>query len=170
MKYVSLRDNFKNKQIDRYMKKKLFLGTLAAILSLTMATAEAQPRMQEKLTEEEQLLDAMHRTITSEKLFGYVKQLSDPALEGRLAGSPGMAKAVEIVKGYYEAWGLQPAGDKGGYIQEFPHPCVEIQPGSTMEILIPTPGVKKGEKVWIRKGYDWADGWFAGGMSGNGDV
>ena len=66
MKYVSLRDNFKNKQIDRYMKKKLFLGTCAAILSLTMATAEAQPRMQEKLTEEEQLLDAMHRTITSE--------------------------------------------------------------------------------------------------------
>ena len=56
------------------------------------------------------------------------------------------------------------------YIQEFPHPCVEIQPGSTMEILIPTPGAKKGETVWIRKGYDWADGWFAGGMSGNGDV
>ena len=97
------------------MNKKIFLGTLAAILSLTMATAEAQPRMQEKLTEEEQLLDAMHRTITSEKLFGYVKQLSDPALEGRLAGSPGMAKAVEIVKGYYEAWGLQPAGDKKRY-------------------------------------------------------
>lgn len=152
------------------MRKKIFLGTCAAILSLTMATAEAQPRMQEKLTEEEQLLDAMHRTITSEKLFGYVKQLSDPALEGRLAGSLGMAKAVEIVKGYYEEWGLKPVGDKGDYIQEFPHPCVEIQPGSTMEILIPTPGAKKGEKVWIRKGYDWADGWFAGGMSGNGDV
>ena len=51
------------------MRKKLFLGTCAAILSLTMATAEAQPRMEEKLTEEEQLLDAMHRTITSEKLL-----------------------------------------------------------------------------------------------------
>ena len=93
------------------MNKKIFLGTLAAILSLTMATAEAQPRMQEKLTEEEQLLDAMHRTITSEKLFGYVKQLSDPALEGRLAGSQGMAKAVEIVKGYYQEWDLKPVGD-----------------------------------------------------------
>ena len=87
------------------MTKKLFLGTFAAILSLTIATAEAQPRMEEKLTEEEQLLDAMHRTITSEKLFGYVKQLSDPALEGRLAGSPGMAKAVQIVKGSYQQWG-----------------------------------------------------------------
>ena len=96
MKYVSLRDNFKNKQIDRYMKKKLFFGTLAAILSLTMATAEAQPRMQEKLTEEEQLLDAMHRTITSDKLFGYVKQLSDPALEGRLAGSPGTVSYTHL--------------------------------------------------------------------------
>ena len=52
------------------MNKKIFLGTLAAILSLTMATAEAHPRMQEKLTEEEQVRDAMQRAISSEKHFG----------------------------------------------------------------------------------------------------
>ena len=56
-----------------------------------------------------------------------------------------MAKAVEIVKGYYQEWGLKPVGDKGGYIQEFPHPCVEIQPGSTMEILISTAFAIPGE-------------------------
>ena len=47
------------------MTKQLFLGTFAAILSLTIATAEAQPRMGEKLTGEWQLLDAILRAITS---------------------------------------------------------------------------------------------------------
>lgn len=77
------------------------------------------------------------------KDFGYVKQLSDPALEGRLAGSPGMAKAVDIVKGYFKEWKLIPRGENGSYIQLFPHPCVEIQPGSTMDILFPVTQDKK---------------------------
>lgn len=150
------------------MKRNILL--LAAILSLAAfrSSGYAQGSLPE-LTDEEKYLDAMHRTITSEKLFGYVRQLSDPTLEGRLAGSPGMAKAVDIVKGYYQAWGLIPAGDKDTYIQEFPHPCVEIKAGSTMDILFPTPAGKK-DVVWISKSYPWADGWFAGGMSGNGEV
>ena len=73
------------------------------------------------MTDEEMYLDAMHRNITTEKIFGYVKQLSDPALEGRLAGSPGMAKAVDIVKGYFKEWELIPGGENGSYIQLFPH-------------------------------------------------
>lgn len=85
----------------------------------------------------------MHHNITTEKIFGYVKQLSDPALEGRLAGSPGMAKAVDIVKGYFKEWKLIPRGENGSYIQLFPHPCVEIQPGSTMDILFPVTQDKK---------------------------
>lgn len=151
------------------MKKKILL--LAAAVSLTISHLPGYAQgSRPQLTDEEKYLDAMHRTITSAKLFDYVKQLSDPALEGRLAGSPGMAKAVDIVKGYYEAWGLTPAAGEGSYIQEFPHPCVEIKEGSTMEILFPTPQGKKKEVVWIGKSYPWADGWFAGGMSGNGEV
>lgn len=148
------------------------ISKIAIILSILLTgfrfAANAQMPLPE-MTEEEKYLDAMHRTITSEKLFGYVKQLSDPALEGRLAGSPGMAKAVEIVKGYYEEWGLVPKGDNGTYIQSYAHPCVEIQEGSTMDILFPVQASKK-DVVWISKSYPWADGWFAGGMSGNGDI
>ena len=120
------------------------------------------------LSDERKRLDTMHQVLTSEKLFGYVEQLSDSSLEGRLAGSPGMAKAVAIVEDYYRSWGLKPAGDNGGYIQLFPHPCVEIQPGSTMEVLFPIRAKEK--DTWIAKSYPWADGWFAGGMSGNGDI
>lgn len=148
------------------MKKGLFV--LSALLVLGSLSLSAQ-RKTADMTEEEMYLDAMHRNITTEKIFGYVKQLSDPSLEGRLAGSPGMAKAVEIVEGYFKQWELMPGGKDGSYIQPFPHPCVEIQPGSTMDILFPVTSNKK-ETVWISKTYPWADGWFAGGMTGNGEV
>lgn len=138
-------------------------------LMLSILETMAQPSRAGDLTDEQKYLDAMHRIITSEKLFGYVRQLSDSVLEGRLAGSPGMAKAVDIVKGYYLAWELIPAGDKGTYIQEFPHPCVEIKEGSTMDILFPILAGRK-DVAWISKSYPWADGWFAGGMSDNGEV
>lgn len=119
-------------------------------------------------TEEELFLASMHKHITSEKLFGYVVQLSDSSLRGRLAGSADMAKAVEIIKGYYSEWGLSPANGNT-YIQEYPHPCVEIQEGSTIEVLFPVKSGKK-ETVWVAKQYPWADGWYAGNASGNGDV
>lgn len=119
-------------------------------------------------SDNELFLRSMHQHITSEKLFSYVKQLSDSSLQGRLAGSPGMAKAVDIVQGYYAEWGLTPANGSS-YIQAYPHPCVEIKPGSTMEILFPVKTGKK-ETVWINKAYPWADGWFAGNSSGNGDI
>lgn len=148
------------------MKKGLLL--LSAFFALGAISLSAQ-RKADNMTDEEKYLNAMHRNITTEKIFGYVKQLSDPALEGRLAGSPGMAKAVDIVKGYFQKWNLLPKGDNGSYIQEFPHPCVEIQPGSTMDILFPIATGKK-EITWISKSYPWADGWFAGGMTSNGEV
>ena len=149
------------------MKKGLLL--LSAILALGSPSSSAQRRTA-TMTDEEMYLDAMHRNITTEKIFGYVKQLSDPALEGRLAGSPGMAKAVDIVKGYFKEWKLIPRGENGSsHIQLFPHPCVEIQPGSTMDILFPVTQDKK-KTVWISKTYPWADGWFAGGMTSNGEV
>lgn len=134
------------------------------------AGLRAQTRMQQTLTDGEKYLDAMHRHITSDKLYGYVCQLSDTALQGRLAGSEGMARAVEIVKGYYEKWRLLPAAGNGAYLQTYPHPCVEIKEGSTMEILFPLSGSRRKETVWLTKQYPWADGWFAGNLSGNGDI
>lgn len=141
--------------------KKIFLLVGLSCLCWSLS---AQPK---KASDTDQYLAAMHRYITSEKLFEYVKHLSDSSFEGRLAGSPGMAKAVKWAENRFEEWGLTPAGDNGTYIQQFPHPCVEVRKGSYMNILFPTG--KKGE-AWITKSYPWADGWFAGGTSGNGEV
>ncbi|MDR3140852.1 MAG: M28 family peptidase [Tannerellaceae bacterium] len=146
------------------MKKTIFL-----LFALLFTSSLAAQSTNNELTDEENYLDAMHRYITSAKLLGYVRQLSDSSLQGRLAGSPGMEKAVEIVKGYFEEWNLIPGGTNGSYLQEYPHPCVEIKAGSAMSVLFPTPAGKKGV-AWVMKEYPWADGWFAGNNSGNGEV
>ena len=91
---------------------------MAMVLAAASLTPAGAQRPQKQMTDEQKYLDAMHRNITSDKLFGYVEQLSDSTLEGRLAGSPGMAKAVKIVENYFKEWGLKPAGDNGSYIQE----------------------------------------------------
>ena len=54
------------------MKKGLLL--LSAILALGSLSSSAQRRTA-TMTDEEMYLDAMHRNITTEKIFGYVKQL-----------------------------------------------------------------------------------------------
>ena len=146
------------------MKKILILS--AFIMIAVSATAQQPSRTS---SPEELYLDAMHCYITSDKLFGYVKELSDSTLQGRLVGTEGMAKAVDIVKSYYADFGLLPGGPDGKYIQEYPNPVTEIQYGSTMSILFPMTTAKK-ESVWVKKTYPWADGWFAGNYSGNGDI
>ncbi|MDR2121177.1 MAG: M28 family peptidase [Tannerella sp.] len=148
--------------------KKFFFAAIC--LSCVLTTVRAQTQIRETPTDEEKYLDAMHRHITSDKLYGYVCLLSDTALRGRLAGSEGMAQAVAIVENYYREWRLLPAAGNGAYLQTYPHPCVEIHDGSTMEILFPMQGRKRGETVWMPKQYPWAEGWFAGNSSGNGEI
>ena len=152
------------------MKKlTLFLFLLVgAIFSLN-----AQQRQSQPLTEEQQYLNAMHKYITSEKLFGYVKEFSDSVYRGRLVGTEAMAQAVDKFKSYFAEFGLEPGGDRGTFIQEYPNPSVEIEYGSSMSIFIPVNSVAKGNKkevVYVEKEYPWADGWFAGNYSGNGDI
>lgn len=144
-------------------------GLLLAALTVTTGI-QAQRRAMPELTDEQKLLNVMHVNITSEKLMNYVRQLSDPALEGRLAGSQGMEKANQIVRGYFESFGLEPAGDNGTYFQQFPQPCIEVSGECGMEILFPTKGLNKKNDTWIAKSYPWADGWFSGGSTDSGDV
>jgi hypothetical protein len=63
--------------------------TLMAICLAVLTTTAAGQGPRQPLSEEQKQLNTMHQVITSDKLFHYVEQLSDPALEGRLAGSPG---------------------------------------------------------------------------------
>ena len=57
---------------------------------------------------------------SGETALSYVEYLASDALKGRDTGTPGYEKAVRYVVEHYEKWGLEPAGDNGTYIQEFP--------------------------------------------------
>ena len=146
------------------MKKILLL----TIVVLGTCATSAQPQ-QPPLTKAEKYLEAMHKYITSDKLFGYVKHLSDSSFEGRLTGTAGMARAADWAQGLFKEWGLEQITGTKDYIQEFPHPSVEVLPGSTMNIWLPVAQAKSKEPVWVAKYYPWAQ-WYAGGTTGSGEI
>ncbi|MCU0643179.1 MAG: hypothetical protein MUC94_02870, partial [bacterium] len=56
----------------------------------------------------------------AEKAVGYIQQLCQPEFEARKTGLPGARKAAEWIGSQFKAWGLQPGGDNGTFIQEYP--------------------------------------------------
>jgi hypothetical protein len=60
--------------------------------------------------------------FTAAALKRHVEALTDPALEGRGFGSPGLDGAADHVALAFQAAGLQPAGD-AAYFQRFEAPC-----------------------------------------------
>ncbi len=53
-------------------------------------------------------------------------ELSSDAMEGRDAGSPGHARAIQLVEGWFKAARLQPAGENGGFRQTVPLHEVQV--------------------------------------------
>ena len=145
------------------MKKTILFVTL----SFAVLNAVAQ-QQQRSSSPQELYLDAMHKYITSEKLFGYVREFSDSLFQGRLVGTAGMKMAAERVQYHFSQIGLTPAAHGGLFVQEYPNPVTEILYGSSMSVLFPVQSGK--ETVWVEKSYPWADGWFAGNYSGSGEI
>ena len=137
---------------------------------LSIVWLGAQQRQARPLSDEERYLSAMQRYISSNKLYDYVLEFADSSYRGRLIGSEPMARAAARMCQYFADFGLKPGGDRGGYIQEYANPTVEIGAGSGMSILFPLQATGKGQTAWVEKTYPWADGWFAGNYSGHGDV
>lgn len=51
--------------------------------------------------------------------WAHVEALANDGMEGRMAGSPGYARAADYVVGKFKALKLKPAGADGGYLQPF---------------------------------------------------
>jgi Tol biopolymer transport system component len=63
----------------------------------------------------------------------HVKYLCHDDLAGRFTGSPGERMATAYVAAYFEKLGLQPAGDDGGWFQEFQFTSgVDLGPGNQL--------------------------------------
>ncbi len=153
--------------------KKIFVIAVIAFVALPMS-GQSQ-RMEEGITPERALLNSMFENIRADKLFDYVKHLSDSTIyEGRLAGSKGMERASEWASDLFRQWGLSAFEDAPNYIQSYPHPCTEVHGGS-LTILFPIADLRRSKNItseisYITKSYQWAKYWYAGSTSGSGNI
>ena len=69
------------------------------------------------------------------RLLGWVRDLSDPAMEGRGSGTPGADRAASYLEAEFRRLGLRPAGDGGGFLQRFEVLTgVRLAPGAAIEV------------------------------------
>lgn len=70
------------------------------------------------------------QVIDVQRITAHVKFLADDLLDGRGIGTRGGELAIKYIEAQFEALGLAPGGEKGGYLQEIP--VVGIKADSAM--------------------------------------
>ena len=58
--------------------------------------------------------------VSEDRLNAHIAALADDAMEGRGPTTPGEEKAVQYIAAQFQALGLEPAGDDGGWFQTVP--------------------------------------------------
>ncbi len=145
--------------------RKILKGFISVVIFSFIFTYGFSSRVQaQSQSKEEQILETMH-SISSHTLFGYVKELASEKYKGRLTGTEGFNMAAEWVISNFKKWGLQPAGNKGSYLQAFKNPYTLILDGDEAYLHIP---VKRGDE--ILKHYILEKDFIPGSTSDTGEV
>jgi hypothetical protein len=105
----------------------------------------------------------MH-SISSHELYGYVAELVSEKYAGRLTGTEGYNESARWLAGHFAKWGLEPAGDDGGYLQSFPNPYTLVLPDCAVSMKI------QDRDGFITKEYRYYDEFVPGSTSGSGEV
>jgi len=96
------------------------LATLFPAAALAASQAGPAAAQRPRATKHPRHIDALHEDLSdSTAILRMVRELSDPALEGRGVGTAGLEKAAALVEGWMGGLGLVPAGDDGGWSQWF---------------------------------------------------
>jgi hypothetical protein len=146
----------KNKKLFSF----LFLLGIGYFLFSFLLAAQRLPA-EEK--EEEILLQSMH-SISSHKLFDYVKELASDKYAGRLTGTEEYNASAEWVASHFKEWGIAPAVSQNSYFQAFPIPYTLVLKGCEVCLHLP----KKGSD--IKKYYQYESEFIPGSTSGSGEV
>jgi hypothetical protein len=137
---------------------------VAAALAVFAGGAAPQSLQQTPPASEElKLLRTMH-TIASQPLYDYVREMTSERYGGRLTGTEEFNLCAQWVAGLFQKWGLQPAGDKGSYLQAFPNPYTLVFPGGALVLNIPWDGGV------IKKSYRYEEEFIPGGTSASGEI
>ena len=86
---------------------------LAAVALACFAAACATPRAPAPATPPQQLIDPA-------RLHEHIRVLSSDAFQGRAPATPGEEMTVDYIARQFEAVGLQPGGENGGWFQSVP--------------------------------------------------
>ena len=138
----------------------LFLLSLGYFLISSSAAVQRKPAPQ---TEEEKLLQSVH-SISSHKLFDYVKELASDKYAGRLTGTEEYNASAEWVVSHFKKWGIAPAISKNSYFQAFPIPYTLVLKGCEVYLHMPNKGSP------IKKRYQYESEFIPGATSGSGEV
>ncbi|MCK4496293.1 MAG: M28 family peptidase, partial [Candidatus Aminicenantes bacterium] len=145
------------------MKSKKVLLILFSIIYLSISFLSAAQTLPARNTDEQKLLQVIH-SISSHKLFNYVKELASDKYAGRLTGTEEYNASAEWVATHFKEWGIAPAGDKGTYLQAFPIPYTLVFKDCEVYLQIPYM------KSTIKKYYRYEDEFIPGSTSGSGEV
>ncbi|HEX7945472.1 MAG TPA: M28 family peptidase [Phenylobacterium sp.] len=74
---------------------------------------------------------ASAQEISAQRLSDITRELASEPYAGRGPGGPGEGKTVDYIVRQFQALGLQPAGDNGGWTQDVPLWRYQTQPGGT---------------------------------------
>jgi Tol biopolymer transport system component len=90
--------------------------------------------------------------VAAADLDQHIRALTEDAMDGRMTGGPGEAKATQYVADVFAALGLVPAGDNGTFFQEFTF-TAGVNPGAANKFSI--QGAKDKKVVDLVLNKDW---------------
>jgi Zn-dependent M28 family amino/carboxypeptidase len=79
---------------------------------------------------------AAAQVISAERLSDITRELASEPYAGRAPGGPGEQKTIDFIVGQFQALGLKPAGDNGGWTQDVPLRRYQTEPGGTFAVTV----------------------------------
>ncbi|HEY0650872.1 M28 family peptidase [Phenylobacterium sp.] len=96
---------------------RLFTAPVLSLFALCAAAAQAQE-------------------ISPQRLSDITRELASEPYAGRGPGGPGEQKTIDFIVGQFQALGLKPAGDGGGWTQDVPLWRYQTEPGGTFTLNV----------------------------------
>lgn len=94
-----------------------------SLLTLALTAAVAAP--------------AFAQEISAQRLSDMTRELASDPYAGRAPGGPGEQKTIDFIVGQFQALGLEPAGDNGGWTQSVPLWRYQTQEGGAFTLASP---------------------------------
>ncbi|MBI4881294.1 MAG: M20/M25/M40 family metallo-hydrolase [Planctomycetes bacterium] len=103
--------------------------------------------------------------------YNTCKWLALPRYAGRYPGTPEYRQLCEWAASCFAEWGLEPAGDAGGFLQAYPSPYTLVHEGSlTLEVPAPEGGPGAHEQIVLEPGKDFLPLLFSDSGEAEGEV